>query len=59
VVTKLGRPGRSMPHLVQVVEGLERRGVALRSLSGSINTNCTAGRFMVHMLAAVRTSAFQ
>ncbi len=53
VVTKLDRLGRSMAHLVQVVEELERRGVALRSISESIDTSSPAGRFMVHMLAAL------
>jgi DNA invertase Pin-like site-specific DNA recombinase len=42
VVTKLDRLGRSMSHLVQVVDQVERRGVALRSVSGSIDTSSPA-----------------
>lgn len=53
VVTKLDRLGRSLSHLVHVVDELERRGVALRSLSEQIDTSTSAGRFMVHMLAAL------
>ena len=53
VVAKLDRLGRSVSHLVRVVEELERRGVALRSLSEQIDTSTSAGRFMVHMLAAL------
>lgn len=44
VLTKLDRLGRSMAHLVQVVDELERRGVALRSLSEAIDTSSPAGR---------------
>ncbi|MCZ2261977.1 recombinase family protein [Isoptericola nanjingensis] len=53
VVAKLDRLGRSMPHLVGLVDELERRGVGLRSLSEQIDTASPAGRFMVHMLAAL------
>jgi DNA invertase Pin-like site-specific DNA recombinase len=50
---KLDRLGRSVSHLVRVVDELERRDVALRSLSEQIDTSTSAGRFMVHMLAAL------
>lgn len=53
VVTKLDRLGRSMQHLVQVVDQLDRSGVRLRSLSEQIDTSSAGGRFMVHMLAAL------
>ncbi|WP_402372963.1 recombinase family protein [Isoptericola rhizosphaerae] len=53
VVTKLDRLGRSLSHLVRVVDELERRGVTLRSLSEAIDTSSAGGRFMVHMLAAL------
>ncbi|MFE6968882.1 recombinase family protein [Isoptericola sp. NPDC057653] len=53
VVAKLDRLGRSVSHLVRVIDELERRGVALRSLSEQIDTSSPAGRFMVHMRAAL------
>lgn len=52
-MTKLDRLARSVSHLVRVVDELEHRGVALRSLSERIDTSTSAGRFMVHMLAAL------
>ncbi|GAA4729920.1 recombinase family protein [Isoptericola chiayiensis] len=53
VVTKLDRLGRSVAHLVDLAARLDRAGVALRSLSEQIDTSTAAGRFMVHMLAAL------
>ncbi|WP_402377927.1 recombinase family protein [Isoptericola rhizosphaerae] len=53
VVTKLDRLGRSVAHLVDLTTRLDARGVALRSLSEQIDTSTAAGRFMVHMLAAL------
>lgn len=53
VVMKLDRLGRSVSHLMRVVDDLEHRGVALRSLSEQIDTSSPGGRFMVHMLAAL------
>lgn len=54
VVTKLDRLGRSVSHLVRVVDELERRSVALRSLSEQIDTSTSAGRFMLRMVARLR-----
>ena len=53
VVAKLDRLGRSVAHLVDLAARLDRGGVALRSLSEQIDTSTAAGRFMVHMLAAL------
>jgi len=53
VVTKLDRLGRSMQHLVRVVDELDRRGVRVRSLSEAIDTSTAGGRFMVHLAAAL------
>lgn len=53
VVTKLDRLGRSVAHLVELTTRLDGRGVALVSLSEQIDTSTAAGRFMVHVLAAL------
>lgn len=53
VVWKLDRLGRSLPHLVEVINGLRKRGVGFRSLQEQIDTTCAGGRFYFHMLAAL------
>lgn len=53
VVWKLDRLGRSLPHLVETINGLRERGVGFRSLQEQIDTTCAGGRFYFHMLAAL------
>nr|WP_040708342.1 recombinase family protein [Oceanibaculum indicum] len=53
VVWKLDRLGRSLPHLVETINGLRKRGVGFRSLQEQIDTTCAGGRFYFHMLAAL------
>jgi DNA invertase Pin-like site-specific DNA recombinase len=50
---KLDRVGRSVPHLAKLIEDLETRGVHFRTVEGEINTSGSAGRMVLHMLAAV------
>ncbi|HFK7119107.1 TPA: recombinase family protein, partial [Escherichia coli] len=45
VVWKLDRLGRSMRHLVTLIEELRQRGVNFRSLTDSIDTSTPMGRF--------------
>lgn len=52
VVARLDRLGRSLPHLVSVVEGLSARGVAFKSLHEDIDTSSAAGRLQLAMFAA-------
>lgn len=52
-VTKLDRLARSVRHLGEVVEMLEKKGVALRILNLGVDTNTSTGRLMLNMLGAV------
>lgn len=52
-VWKLDRLGRSLPHLVQTVAELARRGVGFRSLTESIDTTTSNGRLVFHLFAAL------
>lgn len=53
VVWKLDRLGRSLPHLVEVINGLREAGIGFRSLQEMIDTTSAGGRFYFHMLAAL------
>jgi hypothetical protein len=51
IVWKLDRLGRSLPHLIETVTELERRGVGFRSITEAIDTTTPGGRlvFYVHL----------
>jgi DNA invertase Pin-like site-specific DNA recombinase len=53
VVWKLDRIARSLRHLLEVLEQLERRGAGIRSLSEPIDTATPAGKLMLQVLGAV------
>ncbi|QSF77841.1 recombinase family protein [Escherichia coli] len=53
VVWKLDRLGRSMRHLVVLVEELRERGINFRSLTDSIDTSTPMGRFFFHVMGAL------
>lgn len=53
VVYKLDRLGRSFRELLEIVAGLEDRGVGFRSLTEGFDTTTPAGKFMFHMLGAL------
>ncbi|ATI62774.1 recombinase family protein [Edwardsiella tarda] len=53
VVWKLDRLGRSMRHLVILVEDLRGRGINFRSLTDSIDTSTPMGRFFFHVMGAL------
>ncbi|EDF5515614.1 DNA-invertase, partial [Salmonella enterica] len=53
VVWKLDRLGRSMRHLVVLVEEMRERGINLRSLTDSIDTSTPMGRFFFHVMGAL------
>ena len=53
VVWKLDRLGRSMRHLVILVEELRERGVNFRSLTDAIDASTPMGRFFFHVMGAL------
>ncbi len=53
VVWRLDRLGRSLPHLIQVVEDLKRRNIGFKSLTESIDTTTPAGELIFHIFGAL------
>ncbi len=53
VVWRLDRLGRSLRHLIEVVTGLDERGVGFRSLRESIDTTTAGGRLVFHLFGAL------
>ncbi len=54
VVWRLDRLGRSMPHLVTLIQELLSRGIAFRSLcDGAIDTTSASGELIFHIFSAL------
>lgn len=53
VVWKLDRLGRSVKQLVDMVEGLQARGIQFKSLTDNIDTSTASGRFFFHIMASL------
>jgi DNA invertase Pin-like site-specific DNA recombinase len=53
IVWKLDRLGRSLSHLVQIIDELGRREIGFRSLSDPIDTASAGGRLVLHIMAAL------
>lgn len=53
VVWKLDRMGRSMSHLIETVQSLEKKGVGFQSLTEKIDTNTASGRLIFHLFGAL------
>ena len=53
IVWKLDRLGRSLPHLIETVTELERRGVGFRSVTEAIDTTTPGGRLVFHLFGAL------
>lgn len=53
VVWRLDRLGRSLRHLIDVVETLEERGVEFRSLTESIDSGTAGGRLIFSVFGAL------
>ncbi len=57
VVWRLDRLGRSLRHLIDVVTGLDERGVGFRSLRENIDTTTAGGRLVFHLFGALAQSS--
>ncbi len=53
VVWRLDRLGRSLKHLISYVGNLESNGVGFHSITESINTETSAGKFMFHVFGSL------
>lgn len=53
VVWKLDRLGRTVKGLIELVEQLKANGIEFKSLTDSIDTSTSAGRFFFHVMAAM------
>lgn len=53
VVWKLDRLGRSLSHLIRLLQTLGDRGVGFCSLTESIDTTTASGRLMFHLVGAM------
>lgn len=53
VVWRLDRLGRSLPHLIETVQGLEKEGIGFRSLTESIDTTSSGGKLIFHIFGAL------
>lgn len=53
VVWKLDRLGRSLQHLIEIIQQLEQRGVGFHSLSDSIDTTSAGGKLLFHIMGAI------
>jgi DNA invertase Pin-like site-specific DNA recombinase len=52
-VWRLDRLGRSLPHLLDIVELLKARGVQFRSLTEAIDTSTASGELVFHLFGAL------
>jgi DNA invertase Pin-like site-specific DNA recombinase len=53
LVWRLDRLGRSLKDLIEIVAGLEKRGVGFRSLQELIDTTTSGGRLIFHVFGAL------
>src|SRR5215218_6596234 len=52
-VWRLDRLGRSLPHLIETIGGLEARNIGFKSLTESIDTTTSGGKLIFHIFGAL------
>lgn len=52
-IDELSRLGRNLKDLIEIIEALNKKGVALKSLKESLDTATPQGKLMFHMLGAI------
>jgi DNA invertase Pin-like site-specific DNA recombinase len=50
---RLDRLGRSLPHLIATMTGLEERGIGFKSLTENIDTTTSGGELIFHIFGAL------
>jgi DNA invertase Pin-like site-specific DNA recombinase len=53
VVWRLDRLGRSLPHLIATMTGLEELGIGFKSLTENIDTTTSGGKLIFHIFGAL------
>jgi DNA invertase Pin-like site-specific DNA recombinase len=53
VVWRLDRLGRSLPHLIATMTGLEERGIGFKSMTENIDTTTSGGKLIFHIFGAL------
>ncbi len=53
VVWRLDRLGRSLSHLIELIQTLEGRGVGFKSLTEQIDTTTSSGKLIFHIFGAL------
>ena len=53
VVWKLDRLGRSLPHLVELINGFKEQSIQFRSLQENIDTSSGIGKLVFHIFASL------
>jgi len=53
IVWKLDRAGRSLTHLIELLKGLQERGIEFISLTEQIDTTTPGGKLIFHLMGAL------
>lgn len=53
VVWRLDRLGRTLKHLIEIINQLENRGIGFKSLTESIDTTTSTGKLIFHIFGAL------
>jgi DNA invertase Pin-like site-specific DNA recombinase len=53
VVWRLDRLGRSLPHLIETIKGLDDRGIGFQSVTEHIDTTTSGGKLIFHIFGAL------